>query len=134
MKFQLVSAQPVKYTFRLYICWSQTHSNWGPLPSCLKQWKSSHQQLMSIVMDKHGVHAPHFLIPFYSKKGSQSNLRHEPWHVLNILVINKRSSVSWIWFFQYVHFKFIECFYIKSFTNIFPEKLKLSCIRKVKVY
>ena len=128
LKFRLVSAQPVNYTFRPYIRRWQTHLNWALLPFCLEQWKGSHQQWMSILINKHGAHAPHFLIPFYSIKRSQSNLRHEPWLVLNILVVNKRSSVSWIWFFHYVHFKLIECFYINLFLTIFP------CVGKVKVY
>ena len=128
LKFRLVSTQPVNYTFRLYIRRWQTHRNWMLLPFCLELWKDSNQQWMSILIGKHSVHAPHFLIPFNSIKRSQSNVRHKPWLVLNILVVNKRSSVSWIWFFQYVHFKLIECFYINSFSNIFP------CVRKVKVY
>ena len=118
LKFRLLSAQPLNYTFRLYISRWQTLCSWVILPFCLEQWKGSHQQWMSILIDKHGVHAPHFLIPFYSIKRSQSNLRHKPWLVLNTLVVNKRSSVSWIWIFKHVHFKLIECFYINSFSNI----------------
>ena len=127
LKYRLVSAQTLNYTFLLYIRRIQTHRNWVFLSFCLEPWKGSHQQWMSILIDKHGVHKPHFLISFYSIKRSQSNLRHEQWPFLNILVVNKRSSVSWIWFFQYVHLKLIESFYINSFSNIFP------CVRKVKV-
>ena len=128
LKYRLVSTQSVNYTFRLNICPWQTHRNWVFFPFCLEQWKSSHQQWMSILIDKHGVHAPHFLIPFYSIKQSQSNSQHAPWLALNISVVNKRSSVSWIGFFQYIHFKLIESFYINSFSNIFP------CVQNVKVY
>ena len=123
LKFRLVSAQPVNYTFRIYICRWQTHLNWALLPFCLEQWKGSHQQWMSILIDKHGVQASHILIPFYSIKRNQNNFRHEPWLVLNVSVVDKRSSVSWIWFFQYVHFKLIECFFINSFLNIFRGKV-----------
>ena len=123
LKFRLVSAQPVNYTFQIYIRRWQTHLNWALLPFCLEQWKGSHQQWMSILIDKHGVQASHILIPFYSIKRNQNNFRHEPWLVLNVSVVDKRSSVSWIWFFQYVHFKLIECFFINSFLNIFRGKV-----------
>ena len=128
LRFRLVSVQSVNYTFCLYICRWQTHCNWVLLPFYLEQWKGSHQQWMSILIDKHGAHAPPFLIPLYSIKQSQSNLWHELWLVLNTLVVNKRSSDSWIWFFQYVHFKLVECFYINLFLKLFP------CVRKVKLY
>ena len=130
LKFQLVSAQPVSYTFCLCICKWQTHCNWA-LPFCLEQWKGSHQHWMSIMIDKHGVHAPHFLSLFYSIKWSQWNLRHDPWLVLNILVVNKRSSISWISFFQYVHFKLIKCFFINLFSNIFCAFEKLKFINNI---